>query len=175
MTRAIVGGCRRLLSVAGRMMSSTAPVGFTVVFLLAVASCACMAQEALTPAALVKGVTVRLQWSVESGPGRGTVGPQKTDSAGFQLRPSNRDAARRVSFSALESLEVRTSRDSRWGEGMLIGLVAGAIFPYIVPDSGGDLDLRPLASIVLGSLGAGLGALAGYTTATETWSPVKLR
>jgi len=166
--------CRRILSVAGRIMSATAPVGFTVVFLLAVASGACMAQEALTPAALVKGTVVRLQWSVESGPRRGTVGPQETDSAGFLLRPSNRDAARRVSFSALESLEVRTSRDSRWTEGMLAGLVAGAIIPYLAPDPGADVG-RPFLSMVLGSLGAGLGAAVGYFIASETWAPVKLR
>lgn len=98
-----------------------------------------------------------------------------TDSAGFLLRPSNGDAARRVSFSALESIEVRTSRDSRWAEGMLAGLAVGAIFPYLVPDPGGDLDLRPLASMILGSLGAGLGAVVGYGIATETWSPVQLR
>jgi hypothetical protein len=175
MTHAIARACRGILGSAVRIMSATAPVGFTVVILVAIASCACMAQEVLTPAALVKGTVVRLQWSAESGPSRGTVGPENTDAAGFHLRPSNRDAARRVSFSALESLEVRTSRDSRWGEGMLVGLVAGAIFPYVAADSGGDLDLRPLASIVLGSLGAGLGAVAGYSIATETWEPVRLR
>jgi hypothetical protein len=157
------------------MVSATVPVGFTVVCLLAVASGACLAQEALAPAALVKGATVRMQWSAESGPNSGTVSAQTTDSVSFLLRPSNRGAARRVSFSALESLELRTSRDSRWMEGMLVGMVAGGIIPYLSPSPGGDLDLRPLVSIVLGSVGAGLGALVGYSIATETWSPVKLR
>jgi hypothetical protein len=65
MTHAIAGACRGILGSAVRIMSATAPVGFTVVILVAIASCACMAQEVLTPAALVKGTVVRLQWSPE--------------------------------------------------------------------------------------------------------------
>jgi hypothetical protein len=175
MTRAIARDCRRILCALGWITSTTAPVGFAVVFLLAVASCACMAQEALTPAALVKGVTVRLQWTAESGPTRGTVGAQEADYAGFLLRPSNGGAARRVALSDVRSIEVLTNRDSRWTEGMLAGLAVGAIMPYLAPGSQGDVDLRPLASVVLGSLGAVLGAAIGYTIAAETWSPVKVR
>lgn len=135
------------------------------------------AQAAPAPSPLQPGARVRLEWTAEgAGPRRGSVGSAAPDSAGFLLRPANRDAPRRVEFAALEKLEVRTYRNSRTAEGMLIGLVAGIAAAYaFTPHENYDLDPRPFVAIPVGLVGGAIGGVIGWATADETWTAIPIR
>jgi hypothetical protein len=155
-------------------MSKTVVVGLTVAVLFGLPVAECVAQNDSTVRTLAQGARVRIEWSQPPGWHLGTA--VEVGSAGFLFRPNGPGANRQIEFSALKNLQVSTGTHSRWGRGLLIGLVGGAGLGYVLGSTGKtDVDFSGYIAVLGGIAGGVFGTLFGVAFEAEDWVKVPIR
>ena len=155
-------------------MSKTVVVGLTVAVLFGLPVAECVAQNDSTVRTLAQGARVRIEWSQPPGWHLGTA--VEVGSAGFLFRPNGPGANRQIEFSALKNLQVSTGTHSRWGRGLLIGLVGGAVLGYALGSSAkSDIDWSGYAAAFCGIGGGVFGTIFGVAFEAEDWVNFPIR